>query len=291
MFGWVDKKIGRANISVRTAERIGKTAMPDGLPTCLECLMECQVRFRSAWESAVAMLVSACLHKDESGLTNATASIREKPNHILALLTDLADDENLARFTSIFGSRFRIYRSRDELERPGAESTLLSFSTSVIVPQDIFERFPGGAYNLHAASPRYPGRDPHHWAIYDGATEYGATLHVMGKRVDDGPIIDVELFAVAPDEKPMTLLERANVAAFEVLARNAPRLMSAKPLTSNSKLVWSGKKHSRKDFLDMCRLDASLSREEFERRVRAFDVPHHDNLSITLHGRNFRLEK
>jgi hypothetical protein len=41
----------------------------------------------------------------------------------------------------------------------------------------------------------------------------------------------------------------------------------------------------------MSRLDATLSREEFERRVRAFDVPHYDNITVTLHGRTFRLEK
>lgn len=224
-------------------------------------------------------------------MTNTATSTSESPSPVIALLTDLADDENLKRLTGIFGSRFRLYRSRNDLERHGPEPTLLSFSTSVIVPQDIFERFPGGAYNLHAASPSYPGRDPHHWAIYDGATEYGATLHVMSKRVDDGPIIDAELFSVTPDEKPMALLERANAAAFQILARNAARLMGGKPIAPDSKFVWSGKKHSRKDFLDMCHLDASLSREEFDRRVRAFDVPHYNNLSITLHGHTFRLEK
>jgi methionyl-tRNA formyltransferase len=228
---------------------------------------------------------------DNPGLTNATTSTSENRNPVIALLTDIADETNRQRLEGIFGSRFRFYRSLDDLAKRGSEPTLLSFSTSVIVPADVFEQFPGGAYNLHAASPQYPGRDPHHWAIYDGAREYGATLHVMSKRVDDGPIIDAELFTVAPDEKPMALLDRANAAAFAVLARNAERLMSGRIIAPQSTLAWSGKKHSRKDFLEMCRMDASLSREEFERRVRAFEVPHHDNLTVTLHGRIFRLEK
>jgi methionyl-tRNA formyltransferase len=237
------------------------------------------------------MLVFSRIHADHPGLTNATTSTSENQNPAIALLTDLDTEPHRQALARIFGSRYRAYRSLDDLAKRGAEPTLLSFSTSVIVPAEVFEQFPGGAYNLHAASPQYPGRDPHHWAIYDGARDYGATLHVMGKRVDDGPIIDVELFAVAPDEKPMALLERANAAAFQLLARNAGRLTSGKLIVPDGKFAWSGKKHSRKDFLEMCRLDASLSREEFERRVRAFDVPHYDNITVTLHGRTFRLEK
>src|SRR5688572_2747045 len=56
---------------------------------------------------------------------------------------------------------------------------LLSFGTSVIVPDAIL-RTPGLLpINIHAASPQYPGRDPHHFAAFDGVTEYGATMHLM----------------------------------------------------------------------------------------------------------------
>src|SRR5262249_229160 len=59
------------------------------------------------------------------------------------------------------------------------DTWLISHSTSVIVPASVLEVLQGRAVNIHAASPRYPGRDPHHFAIYDGAARYGATAHVM----------------------------------------------------------------------------------------------------------------
>ena len=75
--------------------------------------------------------------------------------------------------------------------RQATGDVLLSFATSIIVPKEVIDRFPSGAYNIHAASPDYPGRDPHHFAVYEGATRYGATCHIMSAPVDEGPIVDV----------------------------------------------------------------------------------------------------
>src|SRR5207245_6682120 len=87
-----------------------------------------------------------------------------------------------------------------------AHTSLISFGTSVIVPATLLARLIKPAYNLHAASPEFPGRDPHHFAAYLGAKTYGATLHLMTERVDDGPIVAVEMFQVAPDATPASLL-------------------------------------------------------------------------------------
>ena len=69
-------------------------------------------------------------------------------------------------------------------------TVLAAFGTGVIVPPDLLARY-DRAYNFHAAPPAYPGRDPHHWAAYDWATVYGATVHIMTERVDAGPIVGV----------------------------------------------------------------------------------------------------
>ena len=140
---------------------------------------------------------------------------------MIVFLTEL-DAAMTARVTPLLGAH-RVVRNLAELRQ--AEGTgLFSFSTSIIVPSDVLRRFDGAAYNLHAASPEYPGRDPHHWAVYDGATRYGATLHQMTPRVDDGPIIDVEWFDVEAGTMPPQLLAAANAAALRLLARVAPQL-------------------------------------------------------------------
>ena len=43
---------------------------------------------------------------------------------------------------------------------------LLSFGTGVIVPESILLTPGLVALNVHAASPDFPGRDPHHFAAY-----------------------------------------------------------------------------------------------------------------------------
>jgi methionyl-tRNA formyltransferase len=172
---------------------------------------------------------------------------------------------------------------------PGA--TLLSYGTSVIVPAAVLDRFEGRAYNLHAASPDYPGRDPHHFAVYDAAARYGATLHRMTPKVDDGPIVDVELFDTPPGVRPSQLLALANAAALRILLRSGPKIARGETLEPIPNVAWGSVKRSRKDFLAMCRIDADMSVEEFERRFNAFDGEAHDNLYIELHGRTFRLSK
>jgi methionyl-tRNA formyltransferase len=83
----------------------------------------------------------------------------------------------------------------DLLER----ARLIAFVTPEIVSQSILERLGYGAFNFHPGPPSYPGWAPAHFALYEGATEFGATAHVMVEQVDAGPIIDVALFPIPAD--------------------------------------------------------------------------------------------
>src|ERR1700730_7426066 len=80
-----------------------------------------------------------------------------------------------------------------------ARARLIAFVTPEIVPASILARLGYGAFNFHPGPPAYPGWAPSHFALYDQATEFGATLHVMVKRVDAGSIVDVALFAIPAD--------------------------------------------------------------------------------------------
>jgi methionyl-tRNA formyltransferase len=167
---------------------------------------------------------------------------------------------------------------------------LLSHGTSVIVPGWILSKSGLTAVNVHAASPQYPGRDPHHFAVYDEATHYGATLHFMTERVDAGPIIDVELFDVPDGVRPIDLLDKANKAACSLLGKYLTIFLSGKTPASNPDLVWTGKNRSRKDLLELCRIDSAISEEEFKRRQRACQMPGYDNLYTVIQGRRFKME-
>lgn len=170
------------------------------------------------------------------------------------------------------------------------QNLLLSFGTSVIVPGHILE-IPGLlSLNLHAASPQYPGRDPHHFAIYDGVSQYGATMHFMTKHVDAGLIVDIELFYIKDDTTPAGLLEQANLACFVLLERFFQRLKESSNPMPLKGVSWGERKLTRSMFIELCKVESSISKAEFSRRLKATTVPGYKNLYIELHGYKFRIE-
>jgi formyl transferase-like protein len=171
------------------------------------------------------------------------------------------------------------------------ETSLISFGTSVIVPEALLRRLNRPAYNVHAASPEFPGRDPHHFAIFRCATTYGATLHLMTAQVDAGPIVGVELFPVNAARTPHSLLREANEAALQLVERFGRRLLDREALPALPGVEWGAVKTRRADLHSLCELSPLVSAEEFERRMRAFDAPHHANLTVRLHGHLFRIDQ
>jgi hypothetical protein len=170
-------------------------------------------------------------------------------------------------------------------------TSLISFGSGVIVPTDVLARFSKPAYNIHAASPEFPGRDPHHHAIYRQASTYGATLHVMTASVDAGPIVGVELFSIAARTAPADLLEQANDAGLRLIRLFGAQLLETKPLPALEGVHWGSVKTRRSDLRRYCALTPLITAEEFTRRYEAFDGEKYDNLTVDLHGRTFRIDK
>jgi hypothetical protein len=86
-----------------------------------------------------------------------------------------------------------------------ARARLIAFVTGVIVPANVLNRLGYGAYNFHPGPPAYPGFAPAHFALDRRATEFGGTAHVMVKRVDEGPIVGVEMFSIPPGTSVVSL--------------------------------------------------------------------------------------
>ena len=58
----------------------------------------------------------------------------------------------------------------------------------------------GLVLNLHNAPlPRYRGVAPVNWALKNGETEHGVTIHVITPGIDDGPIVAQVKFSIYPD--------------------------------------------------------------------------------------------
>jgi methionyl-tRNA formyltransferase len=166
---------------------------------------------------------------------------------------------------------------------------LIAFSSPVIVPPSVLAALGYGAYNFHPGPPDYPGWAPAHFALYDGATEFGATFHAMTARVDAGPIIAVTCFDIPDNMHVMALegLAYANLA--QLYWRHAKQLATDGAPLPVSTLPWGPKKNSQRAYRAICDIPLDISREELERRLKIFGGNYFGVApTIHLHGVEFR---
>lgn len=194
-------------------------------------------------------------------------------------LVILSDEDDLRGLTEILGTKLPGHpidaiRTRSDLDAVAAEANgpirLLSFCSSVIVPGAILRTLGATAYNIHPGSPAYPGSFPACWAVYEQASRFGATLHRMESRVDEGGIVDVRWCDVDPQGDSSRLARQASNAAFKLLMRWAPRLLEESEPAAAATLAWSGPKRR---VSDLARIDPRADHlDEAERglRERAF---------------------
>jgi methionyl-tRNA formyltransferase len=84
-----------------------------------------------------------------------------------------------------------------------------------------------GALNLHGSFlPRYRGRVPVNWAVINGETETGATLHYMVEKPDAGDIVDQEKVEILFTDTAHDVFGKVTQAAATVIARAWPQLVA-----------------------------------------------------------------
>ena len=217
----------------------------------------------------------------------------------MADLIFLTQGEFAVRIASVFRSAapavtLAVAETLPELEaalRGGPQSArVIAFGSGVIVPERVLERLPGPAYNFHPGPPAYRGIYPSVFALYDGAREFGVTLHEIAPEIDRGAIVAVDRFAVDPAWDRLALDTAAFTGLLRMLERLAVRLADpAIPLTHITE-EWSVPRHTRKEFESLCRLPENATAEEFARRYRAVGEGPEHALTIDRFGRTFRLE-
>lgn len=191
--------------------------------------------------------------------------------------------------------RIHVCERRDQLEklfrgpaRPGCR--LIGFTTEVIVPPPILEAVPMGAYNFHPGPPNRPGLYPESFAAFDGDTVFGATVHEMVPRVDEGPIVGVSRFEVPVGATRMTYAETALTHCVSLLKALGPHLARIDdPLPRDPNEHWSGTKSNRRQFDALATVTPDMDADGVERRWRAFGAGPVSHLTMVLHGRRFHM--
>jgi methionyl-tRNA formyltransferase len=154
------------------------------------------------------------------------------------------------------GLSIRTVAVREELDAVPPEllarARLIGFVTPVLVPARILASLGYGAYNFHPGPPEYPGWMPSHFAIHDRASCFGATAHIMAARVDAGPIVGVERFAVPPHASVQALEELAYLHLARLLWKLAAGLATQSEPLGQLAVHWSGRKTTRRMYEAMC---------------------------------------
>ncbi|MBY0512246.1 MAG: hypothetical protein K2P94_19095 [Rhodospirillaceae bacterium] len=167
---------------------------------------------------------------------------------------------------------------------------IVSFGSGVIVPPALLARVGAGAYNFHPGPPAYPGIFPSVFALYDGAGDFGVTLHEMTAEIDAGPIVAVAEFPIAQGWDRLGLDTASFTALMTLLERSAKRLTDLQTPLTHTTHTWSAPRRTRKDFNALCHLPDDVTPEEFARRYRAVGEGPDHALTFTRFGRSFRLQ-
>ena len=138
-------------------------------------------------------------------------SVRELADRhgIPYLTSDINEPENMARLREL------------------APDFLLSFYYRNMIRPAVLELAGKGALNLHGSYlPRYRGRVPVNWAVINGETETGATLHYMVGKPDAGDIVDREKVSIEFTDSSFDVFNKVTEAAVAVIRRAWPRLLA-----------------------------------------------------------------
>ncbi len=170
------------------------------------------------------------------------------------------------------------YRTRRDAEALLARMATLSPPLGVVasfnhvLPPAVFNAPPCGMVNVHGgALPEYRGANTLQWAIINGESELGVTLHYVNAGIDAGPVIAVERVAIEYHDSAVTLRDKIIARGRALLAAWLPRLVqgrvAATPQSEEHARYWPRRKPADG------RIDWTRSDEQIRDLVRALVPP------------------
>lgn len=149
---------------------------------------------------------------------------------------------------------------------------IFSFQYRPLVKTTILKLPTSGCINLHfGLLPRYGGCHPVAWAILNGESQAGATLHYMSEKFDEGDIIAQTSVPVSNETSARELFDTITEAAVKLFADTYPLLcrgqLEPQPQDLSRKLYYA------KESIDFSRdriVNWDKSSTEIQRQICAF---------------------
>jgi methionyl-tRNA formyltransferase len=108
-----------------------------------------------------------------------------------------------------------------------APDVVVSISANQIFKHELLSLPRLGCINVHGGPlPRYRGRLPSFWVLFNGEQETGVTVHTMNDQIDDGPILAQRRVAIVPGETQHSLILKTKSAGAQLLIETVEKLKS-----------------------------------------------------------------
>lgn len=166
---------------------------------------------------------------------------------------------------------------------------ILSSDWRTWIRPELFRIPPGGTLNLHdALLPRYGGFAPLNWAIVNGETETGVTVHYVDEDLDLGDILLQRRVAIDPEDTATDLFRRT-LPLFGTLAIEALELIrqgrARRSPQDRSQATFFHKRCERDS-----RIDWTQPRTRIYNLVRAQSDPY-PNAFTTYRGQRLKIKR
>lgn len=192
-----------------------------------------------------------------------------KENHFFSSVARLGAELGLPVFAPE-NVNHSLWIERIEKMQP---DVIFSFYYRHMLSQELLALAPKGAFNLHGSLlPKYRGRVPINWAILNGETETGVTLHKMIAKADAGDIIAQKKVAIDATDTALVLHEKIRQVSEQLLADTLPLIKmgdySATP-QDESQATYFGRRRAEDGLIDW-----SKSATEVNNLIRAVTEPY-----------------
>lgn len=183
-------------------------------------------------------------------------------------MRELADSNGIPYLTSDISQPENV-----ELVRQIAPDFIFSFYYRNMVRAEVLEIPRYGSLNLHGSLlPKYRGRVPVNWAVIDGESETGATLHYMVEKPDAGDIVDQEPVPIDFCDTAYDVFGKVTDAAVKIIGRVWPLLLEGTALRIPMDLRTGSYRSGRKPADG--RIDWKMSAERIYNLVRGVTHPY-----------------
>ena len=174
-------------------------------------------------------------------------------------------------------NKIPILSNTDELLSFANIDYLISVQYHEILSQKHIDLAKVLSFNLHMAPlPEYRGCNQFSFAIIDGATEFGTTIHVLESGIDSGDILFESRFQITGTETVKTLHQKTTKESILLFKKSIKKILTGnfkrKP-QSSFYAIRPQNFHLRNEINNIKQVDLSWEEEKIDRYVRATYFP------------------